>query len=98
MPNIYSLIYDKIKDGKNFDMGSWHCGTTHCVGGYAVIIHPKGIELEKLMGTANAARFIFRKSHNDFPIPNLTASNKAAMAFVKARANDEQKLISTNKK
>jgi hypothetical protein len=77
-----------------FDMGSWHCGTTHCAAGW--IVHQAGdagYALEREFDTPTAARLILRKScPDDWPLPYFHASNEAATAFIKAMAKREAAL------
>ena len=72
-------------------MKTWHtCETTHCVGGWTVKLTPGGKELERKYHTRLAAELILSASRPDAPLPNFTASNEAAMAFIQARAKEEQ--------
>ena len=89
----YTAILASIEQpGCSIEMGNWHtCETTHCVGGWTVHKAGKaGYALEKRLGdTAAAAACILRKSRPDAPLPNFYASNKAALAFIRARAKEE---------
>ena len=40
-----------IADNTCLDMGIWHCGTTHCLAGWACHLNDKAKELEKTHGT-----------------------------------------------
>ena len=79
------------------NMKDWHgaktsCGSSHCMGGWAVHCTEGGYELEKLYGTLKAATIILRRSHPDKPLPNFSGDvpNEAALAFIQARANEEK--------
>ena len=87
----YTKILESVLRG-GLEMGTWHtCETTHCVGGWTVFLTPGGKELEKKFDTRLAAELILRASRPDAPLPNFTASNEAAMAFIEARAAEEVK-------
>lgn len=89
LENPYTKILEAVTSNK-LEMVTWHtCNTTHCVGGWTVVLTPGGKELENKFETATAARMILRASRPDAPLPNFTASNEAAMAFIKARAKEE---------
>ena len=86
----YTKILAAVKSG-NLEMKTWHtCETTHCVGGWTVVLTKGGRELEQKYDTRLAAELILRKSRPDAPLPNFTASNEAAMAFIEARAAEEK--------
>jgi hypothetical protein len=85
----YTKILDAVKSG-GLEMEAWHtCETTHCVGGWTTTLTPKGKELESKFGRPLAAELILRASRPEAPLPNFTASNEAAMAFLEARAAEE---------
>ena len=85
----YTKILEAINVG-GLEMETWHtCKTTHCVGGWTVTLAPGGKEFEAKWQTANAARMILSASRPGAPLPNFTASNEAAMAFIEARAAEE---------
>jgi hypothetical protein len=69
-----------VKDNA-FEMGSWHCGTTHCRGGWAITLHPMGAELEQAFGPWLAAAVIYLASTRR--VPDFFASNKDALADIK---------------
>jgi uncharacterized protein YjbI with pentapeptide repeats len=95
---LEAIEANKAKGTNGLDMGSWHgneekanetewCETTHCRAGYAICLAGKaGFDLEKKYGPANAGMFLYLKSTPDAPIPDWGASNKTAMADMKARA------------
>lgn len=96
LENPYTKILAAIEtDGCKLEMASWHsggCGTTHCVGGWTCHLAPDGKAFENRIGdTGLAAQMILRASRPDAPLPNFTASNEAAMAFIRARAKEEAK-------
>lgn len=82
--DIRATINERVnQEGCALEMQSWHtCNTTHCIAGWAVIIHPQGLELEEKYGTSAAAALIFNASAVN-PIPNFYASNEDAMAWLK---------------
>ena len=62
-------ILAAIEAGGTLEMGSWHgeeaCGTTHCRGGFAIHLAPKGYEFERDVcggDTERAARMIYLAS------------------------------------
>ena len=88
----YRQILEAITaKGCSLDMGSWHrCKTTHCLGGWTVTLAGQsGAQLEERIGAEAAARAILRKSRPEAPLPNFYASDKAALAFIQARAAEE---------
>jgi hypothetical protein len=88
----YTKILAAVKaTPTGLEMMTWHtCETTHCVGGWTCVLTPGGREFEsKLQNTRLAAEYILRASRPDAPLPNFTASNEAAMAFIEARAEEE---------
>ena len=74
------------------DMGCWHnaCGTTHCRAGSAVVLHPLGLELEKVFGSALAGAVIYVAARKGTPleglVPDFHATDDAAMADIRACA------------
>ena len=40
-----------VNDPAALDMGEWHCGTQHCIAGWAVHLEPGGYDLEKKVGS-----------------------------------------------
>ena len=88
----YTQIMAAINGQGKLEMATWHtCETTHCLGGWTVVLTPKGREFEtKCNDTGTAAALILRASRPDAPLPNFTASNEAAMAFLEQRASEEK--------
>jgi hypothetical protein len=37
-------------------MSQWHCGTSHCLAGWACVIHPDVMKAEKEIGGENGTR------------------------------------------
>ncbi len=70
----------------NLDMSSWHCGTTHCRAGWAIMFGGEaGAALEDAVGPAMAGRLIYEASTGRLA-PNFFASNEDAMADILACA------------
>lgn len=49
-----------LADPANLEMSKWHneskgCGTSHCIAGWAVHLHPKGYEIEKATQSTHVA-------------------------------------------
>lgn len=85
-------ILAAVKQGECLNMRSWHtCETTHCIGGWTTTLAPKGKEFESKFSLPLAAELILRVSRPDAPLPNFTANDEAAMAFIEARAAEEAK-------
>jgi uncharacterized protein YjbI with pentapeptide repeats len=76
-------------EGCALDMSSWHkCETTHCRAGWAVTLAGKeGADLEAKYGPEDAGRRIYLASTGY--VPNFFASNDAALADIKARAEKQ---------
>lgn len=92
LPNPYTAILQAIsRPGCTLNMRAWHeCETAHCLAGWTVTLAgAAGAELEAMVGTPGAAALILCKSRPEAPLPYFYASNEAAMAFIKARANEE---------
>ena len=63
----------------NLDMCHWHCGTTHCRAGWAVVFGGEdGKTLESKLGSELAGRLIYEASTGRIA-PDFFASNSAAM-------------------
>jgi hypothetical protein len=78
--NIFSQV---CATPENLNMKSWHshCGTTHCLAGWAVTIHPEGKLLESIFGTNAAAALIFHVCEGE--VPDFYGSNEEAMEWLK---------------
>jgi hypothetical protein len=73
--HLDAKILKAIESGGKLQMDSWHtCETTHCRGGWAVVMAGKaGQALESLLGTGVAAHLIYAASRPDEKQPNLSA-------------------------
>ena len=90
--NIDSKILKAVKVEGALDMSTWHaCGTTHCRGGWAIMLAGKaGKKLEEATSSELAAILIYRKARPNMPIPNFYASNAEAMADLERCAAAEK--------
>ena len=80
-------IFDIIKSGSGaLEMSTWHtCETTHCRAGWAIALAGDvGKKLEQEHGSQRAGAMLYRVSTGR--VPNFFASNEAAMADLKRRA------------
>jgi hypothetical protein len=70
------------------DMAIWHaCGTTHCRGGWAVVLAgDAGKALETFHGTLLAAQLIYRESGYPINPCRFFDSNEEALADMKRLA------------
>jgi hypothetical protein len=67
----------------NLRMDRWHCGTTHCRAGWAVIFGgDEGAKLEEALGSETAGRLIYEASTGRMA-PDFFASNEAAIADIR---------------
>ncbi len=83
IPHIDAAILRAI-NGHQLDMRNWHCGTTHCRGGFAVFLAGKaGLALEQQTSPYLAARLIYEASRPGIACPDFFASNEEAMADLK---------------
>ncbi|MFY9480257.1 MAG: hypothetical protein WAQ08_21695, partial [Aquabacterium sp.] len=63
----------------NLRMDSWHCGTTHCRAGWAVVLGgDAGQRLEETLGSETAGRLIYEASTGRLA-PDFYASNEDAL-------------------
>lgn len=90
VPNIDAAILAAIDAGGKLDMSYWHaCATTHCRGGWATTLAGEaGAELAKRLGHNCAAALIYAAS-GSHPVPNWYESDKAALADLRRRANQD---------
>ena len=73
----------EVVDGLRLDMGRWHCGSTHCRAGWAVVLAgEEGIALEVSLGTESAARLIYEASTRRIA-PDFFATQEAAIADIR---------------
>jgi len=67
---------------EKLEMATWHtCDTVHCIAGWAIVLHPKGKELESRIGTSAAAALILWKCESE--IPDFNSSNEEAMEWLR---------------
>ena len=71
-------------------MSAWHtCGTTHCRGGWTVILAgDAGRALEMFHGTLLAAQLIYRESGYPIAPARFFDSNQDALADMKRLAEE----------
>jgi hypothetical protein len=74
--HLDAKILARIEAGGCLKMSAWHiCGTTHCRGGWAVVIAGEaGRTLEFLQGTQAAANWIYAASRPGMKLPNFGGS------------------------
>ena len=64
------------------NMMDWHtCDTVHCLAGWAVTLHPQGVELEKRLGTPAAASLLFHVCEGE--VPEFYSNEQTAMNWLK---------------
>ena len=82
VPAIDAAILTAIgANASGLKMDNWHCGTTHCRAGWAVVLTGDvGVALERKIGTAAAGALIYAASRPDKQVPNFYASNADALA------------------
>ena len=87
--NLRSAIFERVCEAPQaLEMSKWHtCETTHCLAGWAVVIHPQGKLLESVYGTSAAAAMIFQVCEGE--VPSFHSSNKAAMEWLKKEKNEQ---------
>ena len=91
IPNIDSAVLAAIEAGGTLRMDTWHtCNTTHCRAGWAIVLAgDAGAKLETNIGSAAAGALIYAVSRPNKPVPDFYASNKDAMADIRASAQEE---------
>ena len=68
-------------------MGQWHCGTTHCRGGWVVTLAGEaGLKLEAATSTLHAAMLIYRASDPTWRMSNFFDTNSGALADMRLLA------------
>lgn len=72
-------------------MRVWHCGTSHCRGGWAVTLAgDEGERLESAVGTEAAAALIYMASDPALgKMPDFYCSDREALADMKRLAENE---------
>ena len=91
IPNIHQTIYEAARQPDALDMGTWHCGTSHCRAGWVVTLAGDGGRaLEWGLKTPAAAAIIYLASDPKIErIPDFYASNEAALEDMKRLAEAE---------
>jgi len=86
MTDIDARILSDVDSGKfNLDMSDYHCGTSYCMAGFADLYAKKlSADMSGYLGYYLTGALIFKKSTGR--IPNFFASDKAAMADMRAHA------------
>lgn len=75
MKEIASAVIDRPG---SLDMGSWHCGTSHCIAGWACVLNKDAAALENVYTTELAGAVVLPSySHLFFK------NNEEAMAALK---------------
>lgn len=89
VPNIHRALLEAVSTG-GLDMGSWHCGTTHCRAGWVVTLAGQaGAALEARLGTNAAAALIYQASDPNLErIPNWFASTEEALEDIRRCAGE----------
>ena len=58
-PDLIKKVAKRALQPDALEMSTWHsCETTHCIAGWAVKLHPEGLELEAKTSTYLAARLL----------------------------------------
>jgi hypothetical protein len=92
--NIHQKVYAAVTQPKAFDMGNWHgqttCGTTHCRGGWVVMLAGEaGKALEDFHNPELAAMLIYYESGYHINPARFYDSNEVALADMKRLAEEE---------
>jgi hypothetical protein len=93
--NIHSRVLEAVSKEGALEMNHWHsCGTTHCRGGWVVVLAGEaGKQLEDQTSSEFAAMAIYNKSSPIKVSPvRFYESNELAMADIKRCAEEEAKL------
>jgi uncharacterized protein YjbI with pentapeptide repeats len=83
--DIHAKVYAAASQPGALNMGSWHCGTSHCRAGWVVTLAGKeGLDLEAKIGTPAAAMAIYMASDPERwkteRLPNFYCANETALA------------------
>ena len=79
--SVPNLLNEIPTTPDKLDMGSWHCGTAHCLAGWAVhLAGPEGYKLEAQIGPSAAGALIWSASCGI--IPNFLDSNEDAIIWL----------------
>jgi len=85
IPELDANILAAIERGSTLEMDAYHtCKTTHCRGGFAIMLHPQGRALEEVFGSRLVAAAIYLVSTGK--IPDFFSSNEDAMASIRKGA------------
>ena len=82
-PSLLQEIAEKVLSAPSaLNMDRWHtCDTTHCLAGWAVMLHPDGKRLEENSSTYLAGRLLL----GDEAAKMFFASNEAAIKWLKEK-------------
>ena len=83
--DIHAKVYAAASQPGALDMGSWHCGTSHCRAGWVVTLAGQpGLDLEAKIGTPAAAMAIYMASDperwKNERLPDFYCDNATALA------------------
>jgi hypothetical protein len=93
--NIHTKMLEAVSQPSALDMGTWHCGTTHCRAGWAVTLAgEEGKALEEFFGTEQAAMQIYKASGSPINPARFYDDNASAMADMKRLAEEEAATVS----
>ena len=82
IPNLDKRMLAAVEEG-TLSMTLWHCGSTHCRAGWALIFAQwRGKQLETYFGTETAARLIYEASTGRIA-PNFYATQEDAVADIR---------------
>ncbi len=89
VPDLDKRVAEAAEAG-NLDMSTWHCGTTHCRAGWAVVFGGEaGAKLEKELGSEMAGRLIYEASTGR-PAPDFFAGQDSALEDIRRCAAEAQ--------
>lgn len=92
IPNLDKLILEKAMSG-NLQMDHWHCGTTHCRAGWAIVFGGEpGRKLEEIFGPNTAGQLIYEASTGRLA-PNFMADNKEALNDLRRCAELQRRVL-----
>lgn len=85
-PQLAAKILKQVDAHKAaLNMLCWHtCDSVHCLGGWAVTLHPEGKDLEAALGTSAAAALIFQASCGE--VPDFFSDKQTAIEWLQAKA------------
>ena len=98
--NLFTQIHDRIKDGCDLEMDSWHtCETVHCIAGWAVVLAgDAGRVAESMIYTSAAGALIINEScpYLNGKVPDFTSSNEEGMRFIEECAAKEREILAAS--